>query len=77
MWKVAARPDKVVIRHPSVPTSLVIKIKQEMGLIPRWRVSASQTTLAFMSGALLVSGQVLLGAVTGVLALFLAWAAGR
>ena len=76
-WRVKAKLNKLVVIHPLVPERPVIKIRREVELIPRWRVASSQTVLAFMSGALLTSGQVLLGAVTGALALFLTWAAIR
>lgn len=77
MWKVEPRPDKVIIRHPSVPTSLVIKIRREIELVPRWRIVSSLGLSAFFSGVAFSHGGIVAGLVMGALALFLMWAASR
>ena len=77
MWKVKTKPDKVVIRHPAVPTSLVIKIRREMSLIPRSRIVVSLGMSAFMSGVSFSHGGVVSGGILAVLAVFLMWAGSR
>jgi hypothetical protein len=76
-WLVKTKPGKLVVRHPSVPDTLVVKIRREVDLIPRWKISSAQTTAAFFSATALAHDGYVAGGILGVLALFLTWAAGR
>jgi hypothetical protein len=77
MWKVKARPGKMVVVHPSVPGGLVIRIRREVALVPRWKIAGSQTVSAFFSATAFAHEGYVAGGILGVLALFLTWAAGR
>lgn len=77
MWKVKTRPGKVVVSHPGVPSSLVIKIRREIELVPRWKVASAQTLAAFMAAMGLAHGAVIAGGIMAALAVFLTWAASR
>ena len=76
-WKIKAQPDKVVVSHPSVPSSLVIKIKREIDLVPRWKVSTAQTASTFFAAVALSNGALAAGGIMALLALFLTWASCR
>lgn len=76
-WKVLTKPDKVVISHPSVPSSVVIKIRREIDLIPRWKVASAQTFSAFVAALGLTNGALIAGGIMALMALFLTWASSR
>ena len=77
MWKVKTKGDKVVVRHPAEPTSLVIKIRREIELVPRSRIVVSLGLSSFLSGISFAHDGLVAGLIMGVLAVFLMWAASR
>lgn len=77
MWKISTQKDKVVVRHPAEPTSLVIKIRREFDLIPKSRIVVSLGLSSFFSGIALAHDGIFAGLTMGALAVFLMWATCR
>lgn len=74
---------KVVKRSPDKywifvgDRTLVVRLRKEIQLIPRWRVVSSLTFSAFASGVALAVGATVPGIALGLVALLLTWGASR
>lgn len=53
------------------------QVREEFGLIPRWRLAGAQTFSAFCSATAFSHDGYLAGGILGLVAVFLTWAASR